>query len=373
MTIDFESMARPEIRDLPVYSPGLDIDDVKRRFGVREVIKLASNENPLGPSQQAVDAMRSCLADVSLYPDGACVNLRQKLAGKLGISPGRLVFGNGTDEIIDLIFFAFFNPGDVAIMGDPTFSSYYLSGATMGARIRYVSLREHRHEVDAMVEEVDERTKAVFVGTPHNPTGTICDGAELERALAALPEDVLLIWDEAYFEYVDDPDYPDSLAYIDSHPNLMVLRTFSKAYGLAGLRIGYAIAHPDAVVYLEKVRPPFNVNRLAQVAAIAALDDDGHVALCRKMNAEGRTYLFEKLDALGMEPVESQANFILFRYEGVVAELPQKLLERGIIVRDGGALGYPGYIRMTVGTPEQNRLVVEVITELAAGPAGERV
>jgi len=367
MTIDFERIARPEIRDLPVYSPGLDIDDVKKRYGVTEVIKLASNENPLGPPAQAVDAMRACLGDVSLYPDGACLNLREKLAGKLGIAPERIIFGNGTDEIIDLIFFAFFNPGDVAIMGDPTFSSYYLSGATVGATIRYEALREHRHELDAMVGLVDERTRAVFVGTPHNPTGTICDKAELERALAGLPEDVLLIWDEAYFEYVDDPDYPDSIAYLESHPNLVVLRTFSKCYGLAGLRIGYGIAHPDAVTYLEKVRPPFNVNRLAQVAAIAALDDEGHVELSRKMNAEGRAYLSDRLGKLGMEPVPSQANFILFKYEGVVDALPQKLLEKGIIVRDGESLGYPGYIRMTVGTPEQNRVVVDFIREFAAG------
>jgi len=367
MTIDFEKMARPEIRDLPIYSPGLDIDDVKRRYGVGEVIKLASNENPLGPSSKAVEAMRSCLDDVSLYPDGACVSLRNKLAGKLGVAPERLIFGNGTDEVIDLIFFAFFNPGDVAIMGDPTFSSYYLSGATVGATVRYLPLSDHRHELDAMVSAVDDRTKALFVGTPHNPTGTICDADELERALAALPPDVLLVWDEAYVEYVDDPDYPDSLAYVDDHPNLVVLRTFSKCYGLAGLRIGYGIAHPDAVTYLEKVRPPFNVNRLAQVAAIAALDDAQHLELSRKMNAEGRRYLFDELDSLGMRPVPTQANFILFTYQGVVEKLPQRLLERGIIVRDGGALGFPGRIRLTVGTPGQNRIVIDAIKELAAG------
>ena len=367
MPIDFKRLARPEIRDLPVYSPGLDIDDVKRRYGVTEVIKLASNENPLGPSQLALEAMKASLVDASLYPDGACISLRDKLAGKLGIDPARLIFGNGTDEVIDLIFFAFFNPGDVAVMGDPTFSSYYLSGATVGAAIRYQRLCEHRHEVEEMVALVDDRTKAVFVGTPHNPTGTICDAAELELALERLPEDVLLIWDEAYVEYVDDPDYPDSISYLDAHPNLVVLRTFSKCYGLAGLRIGYGIAHPDAVTYLEKVRPPFNVNRLAQVAAIAALDDEEHVALCRRMNAEGRRFLFDELDSLGMEPVPTQANFILFKYEGVVEALPEKLLERGIIVRDGLALGYPGHIRMTVGTPAQNRVVVEAIRELAAG------
>lgn len=364
--IDFEKLARPEIRQLPVYSPGLDIDDVKRRYGVDRVIKLASNENPLGPSQSAVEALKIGLQDVSLYPDGACTALREKLGEKLGVDPAGFIFGNGTDEVIDLIFFAYFNPGDVAVLGDPTFSSYFLSGQTMGAVMEYVALCDHRHEVDEMLSRVDGRTKALFVGTPHNPTGTICVCDELERLLAGLPEDVLLVWDEAYYEYVvDEPGYPDSVGYLREHPNLIVLRTFSKCYGLAGLRIGYGIAHPDAVTYLEKVRPPFNVNRLAQLAAIAALDDREHVELSRRVNAEGRKYLAVELGAMDMEPVESHANFILFRYDHVVDSLPEKLLERGIIVRDGAALGYPGYIRMTIGTAGENRAVVEAIGEIA--------
>lgn len=363
--IDFEKLARPEIRKLPVYSPGLDIDDVKRRYGVDRVIKLASNENPLGPSPLAIEAVKLGLQDVSLYPDGACIALREKLGEKLGIDPACFIFGNGTDEVIDLIFFAYFNPGDVAILGDPTFSSYFLSGETMGAAMEYVMLTDHRHEVDEMLARVDDRTKGLFVGTPHNPTGTICEADELERLLAGLPEDVLLIWDEAYFEYVEHPCYPDSLSFLEAHPNLIVLRTFSKCYGLAGLRIGYGIAHPEAVKYLEKVRPPFNVNRLAQLAAIAALDDEEHLRLSRKVNSEGRKYLAEELGSMNMKPVDSQANFILFRYEHVVDALPERLLERGIIVRDGGALGYPGYIRMTVGTHEENRTVVEAIRDIA--------
>ncbi|MHB8894887.1 MAG: histidinol-phosphate transaminase [Candidatus Geothermincolia bacterium] len=362
---DFEKIARPEIKDLPVYSPGLDIDDVKRRYGVSEVIKLASNENPIGPSPMAVEAVRGAVDDISLYPDGACTALREKLAGKLGVAPERFVFGNGTDEVIDLIFFAFFNPGDAAVMGDPTFSSYYLSGATMGARLVYAPLLEHKHEVDAMLELVDERTRALFVGTPHNPTGTICTGRDLELALESLPEDVLLVWDEAYVEYVDDPDYPDSISYIENHPNLIVLRTFSKCYGLAGLRVGYGIGDPQVVTYLEKVRPPFNVNRLAQIAAIAALDDEEQVRRSRSVNSEGKRYLARELAAMGLEPVPTQANFILFKYGHIVDALGERLLERGIIVRDGGALGYPGYIRMTIGTPEQNRAVVAAIRDIA--------
>jgi histidinol-phosphate aminotransferase len=365
MTFDFESIARPEIRDLPVYSPGLDIDEVKRRYGVAQVIKLASNENPLGPSPKAVEALRGALEDVSLYPDGACMVLREKLARRLGVAPECFIFGNGTDEVIDLIFFAFFNPGDTAIMGDPTFSSYYLSGATVGARLAYEPLCDHRHDIEGMLRQVDSRTRALFVGTPHNPTGTTCTKFDLETALDSLPEDVLLVWDEAYFEYVDDPDYPDSIAYLEQHPNLIVLRTFSKCYGLAGLRVGYGVAHPGLVTYLEKVRPPFNVNRLAQVAAVAALDDAEHIARSRRVNSEGRAFLSGELVGMGLEPVPTQANFILFKYGHRVEGLPDRLLERGIIVRDGGALGYPGYIRLTIGTPEENRAVVNAIREIA--------
>lgn len=368
MSIDFERLARPEIRELPIYSPGLDIDEVKRRYGVTEVIKLASNENPLGPSPKAMEAMRGALEEASLYPDGACTILREKLAAKLSVAPERFIFGNGADEIIDFIFFAFFRPGDSAAMGDPTFSSYFLSGMMMGAELSYAALLDHRHEVEALLGLVDERTRAVFVGTPHNPTGTICTKAELERFLSELPREVLLIWDEAYVEYVDEPGYPDSLSYIEEHPNLIVLRTFSKCYGLAGLRVGYGIAHPEVVGYLERVRPAFNVNRLAQVAAAAALDDDEHVERSRRVNAEGREYLSEELTALGLLPVPTQANFILFEFGHLVEGLSERLLERGIIVRDGAALGYPGFIRLTIGTPEQNRAVIAAITEIVGAP-----
>lgn len=370
MEPDLRSRARKEIVDLPVYSPGMDIDDVRRRYGVERVIKLASNENPLGPSPRAVEAVREAAGSVNLYPDGACMELRARLSERLGVAPECLIFGNGTDEVIDLIFFAFFNPGDRAVMGDPTFSSYFLSGMMMGAKMAYVPLRDHQHHVEEMLAAVDSTTKAVFVGTPHNPTGTICTRSELERMLEGLPGDVLLVWDEAYYEYVDDPDYPDSLSYLPGRENLLVLRTFSKAYGLAGLRVGYGVAHPGVVDLFERVRPPFNVNRLAQVAALAALDDTGHLERSRKVNSEGRRFLADGLERLGMPSVPTQANFILFSHEGVVENLTERLLERGIIVRDGAALGYPGHVRLTIGTPEQNREVVAAIEDIAASGGG---
>lgn len=362
--MDFEKLTRKEIRDLPVYSPGMGIEELKRRYDVERVMKLASNENPLGPSRLAMEAVQAAIEDMSLYPDGACTDLRLKLAETLAVAPDRFVFGNGADEVIDLIFYAFFDTGDAAVMGDPTFSSYFLSGMLMGARMVYVPLKDHCHHVDDMLAAAGPGTKAVFVGSPHNPTGTICTKDELERMLAGLPEHVLLVWDEAYREYVDDPTYPESVDYLDSHPNLVILRTFSKAYGLAGLRVGYGMADPRVVDYLERVRPAFNVNRLAQVAAIAAIDDTEHVERSRAVNAEGKKYLRRELRRLGFTSIPTQANFLLVGYGGVADDLFLKLLERGIIVRDGASLGYPEHIRITIGTPEQNRAVVEALEEI---------
>lgn len=359
-------LAREAIRELPLYSPGMSPEEVKSAYGVERVIKLASNENPLGPSPLAVEAVKREASQISTYPDGTCRELREALSGKLGVSPERFIFGNGTDEVIDFLFYAFFETGDAAVMGDPTFSSYFLSGMTMGARMSYVPLRDHSHYVEKMLEAVDESTKAVFVGTPHNPTGSICDERELSKMLQGLPARVLLIWDEAYYEYVDDPSYPDSLSYIDDHPNLVILRTFSKAYGLAGLRVGYGIAHPEVVRYLERVRPPFNVNRLGQTAAVAALGDEDYLEEVKRVNREGKRYLTEHLSGIGFEVVPTQANFVLVKYGHLLDDLADMLLERGIIVRDGKSLGYPGYVRLTIGTPDQNREVVETLEVLVS-------
>lgn len=370
MVFEFESIARREIIGLPVYNPGLGIEEVKQKYGVDRVIKLASNENPLGPSPLAVRALEGAVGEVSLYPDGACRELREKLSVKLGVAPERFVFGNGTDELFDLMTFSFLDPGDSIVMGDPTFSSYFLSGMTMGARMINVPLEDYCHHVDGMLEAVDETTKVVFVGSPHNPTGTICDGGDLLQMLEGLPRGVLLVWDEAYCEYVEDPSYPDSLVYLERYPNLVVFRTFSKIYGLAGLRVGYGMAHPAVVRLMEKVRLPFNVNRLAQIAASAAVDDDEHVERSRRVNSMGKTYLTSELERLGMEVVPSQANFLLVRYDGVTDDMAERLLARGVIVRDGAALGYPGCVRVTVGTPEQNQAVVEAAGSIIAADDG---
>ncbi len=360
----FKKTARRRVPGLPVYSPGLDIDDVKRKYGLGRVIKLASNENPLGPSPKAVSAILREAEKISLYPDGACTTLRLAIAERLGVQVESLIFGNGTDEIIDLVCYAFFDPGDKVVMGDPTFSSYFLSAMAMDVDIAMVPLVDYKHDIVGMLNAVDEKTKAVFVGTPHNPTGTICTREDLEKLLNGLPEGVILVWDEAYREYVESPEYPESISYLGNFPNMLILRTFSKIYGLAGLRVGYGITSPELVDVLERVRPPFNVNRLAQAAALAALEDEEHLERSRSVNRRGREFLSAELSKLGMEVVPSEANFLLFRFDGVVKDLSRLLLERGIIVRDGDSLGYPGYARLTVGTLEENEFVIEIIRNI---------
>lgn len=364
MGIDFNELARKGIPDKQAYEPGKSVGEVKKELGLLNVIKMASNENPLGPSPRAVKALEQAISTIHSYPNGKCTELREKLSGKLGVDHGMLHFGSGADEVIASIFNAFFNPGDTAVMGKPTFSSYELSCATAGGIAIGVPLREYRNDIEAMIEAIDVNTKAMFIASPHNPTGTIVTKDELEFLLEKLPLQVLIVLDEAYCEFAEDSQYPDSLSYIDQHPNLIVVRTFSKVYGLAGLRVGYAVASPEVVSILDKVKLAFNVTILSQIAAEAALDDEDSVEKYRRMNSEGRKYLTEELTGLGFEVVPSQANFIWFGYGGLVDDLPQKLLERGIIVRDGNPFGAPDHVRVTVGTPEQNREFMSVIKQL---------
>ena len=249
-------------------------------------------------------------------------------------------------------------------MGDPTFSSFYLSGMSVGAKIIYVPLEKYRHDIEGIVNAAKKGAKAIFVDSPHNPTGTIATREELEYALGNVPEDTLIVWDEAYGEYAEDGEFPQSISYLEDHPNLLILRTFSKIYGLAGLRIGYAIADSEIISLLERVRPPFNVNLVAQAAAAAALDDEEHLRASKEVNREGRNYLHGELEKMGFKVVPSQANFVLFRFDHLTSKLSDRLLSKGVIVRDGTSLGYPGYVRMTVGTPEQNKKVVSVLEKI---------
>lgn len=351
------------IRSLVPYSPGKPIEEVERDYGISHSVKLASNENPLGPSPRALAALRERLGELNRYPDGNCFYLRQGLARRLGVSPEEIVFGNGSNELIELAARTFLRPGEEAVMADRAFVVYRLVVQAAGGRPIAVPLRDFTHDLEAIRGAVTPRTRIVFLSNPNNPTGTIYRRGEWERFVERLPEELLVVVDEAYREYVTDPEFPDSLAYRASGRSLLTLRTFSKLYGLAGLRIGYGIGPQPVIELMQRVRQPFNVNAAAQWAALAALEDEEHVRRTVETNRQGLAYLGRQLSRLGLEFVPSQANFVLVRV-GDGRLLFERLLRRGVIVRPMEEYRLPEYVRVTVGTPEENRRLVASLEEV---------
>ncbi len=354
----------PNIASLRPYSPGKPIAEVEREFGLTDIIKLASNENALGPSPAAIDAIKAHAGDVHMYPDGGCHDLRQALALHLGVNPAELTFGNGSDEIIHLLGLAFLRPGDQVIQGDPTFSRYE-SAVTLGeGECIKVPLREWRYDLEAIAAAVSPRTRIVFIANPNNPTGSYVTHAEVERLLERLPDGCVLCLDEAYYEYVDAPDYPDSVRFVQARANVVALRTFSKLYGLAGLRVGYGMSRPEIIRAIEQVREPFNVNHLAQAAAVAALSDRQHASLSRSMVAQGRQQLSDGLGALGLIVWPSQANFVWVDVLRPAKQVFDALLRQGIIVRTGDAFGADTFLRITIGTKDQNARLLDTMQKV---------
>lgn len=345
------------IRSLIPYEPGKPIEEVEREYGITGSVKLASNENPLGPSPKAVAALREKLAELNLYPDGDCFYLKQKLAAKLGVEADNLIFGNGSNEIIELAVRTFLRPGDEAVMAEQAFVVYELIVQAVGATRKAVPLKNFTHDLAAIADAITDRTRIVFLANPNNPTGTTYRRREWEAFLARISHDVLLIVDEAYFEYVGAPDYPNSLEYHASDRALLTLRTFSKLYGLAGLRIGYGVGAKDLISLMHRVRQPFNVNAPAQWAALAALDDVDHVQRSLDVNRRGMEYLQDELSRLGLASVPSHANFILVRVGNGQAVF-QQLLRQGVIVRPMGGYKFPDHIRVTIGTAAENQKFV---------------
>jgi histidinol-phosphate aminotransferase len=366
MTFDIDKVIREEVKDLPVYSPGKSPEEVARELGISDCVKMASNENPLGPSPMAMDAVKEALTGAHIYPDGNSTELREALSSRLDVPVDCLLVAHGVDEALDLMAYAFLSKGDEIVVGDPTFTSYELAALTMGAAISRIPLKGFRQDVPAMLEAVGERTVMFFLCSPLNPTGTAISEPELKEALESLPEQVILILDEAYVEYVTDPDYPDALAYFKRYPNLVITRTFSKIYGLAGLRVGYVICSPEIRQALEKVKLPFNVNRLGQVAALAALGDEEHAARSREANVRGRDRIYAVLEDMGLDYVPTQANFILVN-NGKYSDLFDRLLRQGVIVRAGEPLGLAGYVRITIGDDAQNDRLEGALRAIAGG------
>jgi histidinol-phosphate aminotransferase len=354
----------PTIAGITPYSPGKPIEELERELGITGSIKLASNENPRGPSPRALAVLAGAASSVHRYPDGGGYYLRQALAARWKVSPEQVILGNGSDEIITLLAKAFLEPGDEAVMADPSFVVYKIDVTAVHAKPVLVPLKEHRHDLGAMAKAITPRTRMVFICNPNNPTGTYVGAAEVSAFLRSIPPDLIVVFDEAYYEYVTAADFPDTLGLLAAGRNVVVLRTFSKIYGLAGLRIGYGLTTAEIVQHLNRIRPPFNTNSLAQKAALAALEDEQHVLESRRENIEGRQYLTDRLASLGLTVVPTQANFLYFDARQDGQALFQALLRRGVIVRYLGGT----WLRVTIGLPQENRRFIESIQAVLVSP-----
>ncbi|MFB9275265.1 histidinol-phosphate transaminase [Cohnella cellulosilytica] len=352
---------KPNIVHLPVYQPGKPVEDVKRELGLTEVIKLASNENPYGCSPKAKEAIARELENMSIYPDGAAVELTNALAKHHAVNPDQVIFGAGSDEIILMICRAFLQPGDETVMADQTFPQYKHNVTIENGKSIEVPLKEGTHDLYSMLERVNEKTKIVWICNPNNPTGTINTADEVEWFLSKVPGHVLVVLDEAYCEYVDDPSFPDGLKLLQKYPNVILLRTFSKIYGLASLRIGYGIGRPDVIRSINQVREPFNTSRMGQAAALAALQDEAFISFCREENRKGIAFLNRAFEELGLKAFPAHGNFIMVDVQRPGQDVFEALLRKGVIVR-AGHQRYPTSVRITVCSQEQNEKVIAALT-----------
>ena len=367
--LDFAALAAPGLRELSPYVPGKPMEALEREYGIRDSIKLASNENPMGPPAAAVEAARACLAEIELYPDGEGFALKQRLAEQLGIAPEQITLGNGSNELLVMLAETFLEPGREAIYDQHAFVIYPLATRATGATGRVAkslppthARQPLGHDPAAFADCLGPHSRLMFIANPNNPTGSWITLTDLRTLLEQVPRDVIVVLDEAYAEYVTDPEYPDGLLLLAEFPNLVVTRTFSKIYALAGLRLGYAVSHPAMAELLNRIRQPFNTSSVAQAAAIAALADHDHVRRSRELNAAGLAQLTDGLAALGLRPLPSQGNFLLVEIGSEAGDCYEYLLRAGIIVRPVANYGLPGYLRMTVGLPEQNQRLLAALS-----------
>ncbi|PRS02907.1 histidinol-phosphate transaminase [Bacillus atrophaeus] len=356
---------KEQLKQLKPYQPGKPIEEVKREYGLDKVVKLASNENPFGCSEAAKEALQQEIEQLALYPDGYSAALRTRLSEHLNVSEKSLIFGNGSDELVQIICRSFLNEKTNTITAASTFPQYKHNAVIEGAEVREIAIRQDGgHDLDAMLAAIDENTQIVWVCSPNNPTGTYTAESELLSFLNRVPSHVLVVLDEAYYEYVTAEDYPESIPLLEKHPNLIILRTFSKAYGLAALRVGYGIASETLIRQIEPAREPFNTSRLGQAAAIAALSDQDFIVSCVKKNAAGLKQYYDFAETHGLGYYPSQTNFVLIDFNRPADELFQALLQKGYIVRSGNALGFPTSLRITIGTKEQNEEILTILAEM---------
>lgn len=348
------------------YVPGKPVEELERELGIRDSVKLASNENPLGPSplvlKEIINDLTNTKSSLSLnrYPDGNGYYLKQALSRRLSVSEDEIILGNGSNELIDIAARTFLQPGDEAVMAHPSFVVYPMATQAQGATAIQIPLKKYTHDLDAMADAITSSTKIVFIANPNNPTGTMNTKAEFERFMKRIPEGILVVCDEAYCEYVTKPDYPDGMKYLAQGKDILILRTFSKMYGLAGLRIGYGIGRKDIIGEMNKLRPPFNTSSIAQKAALWALQDENHLQRTREINEQGKTYLYKELDSIGMKYVPTEANFIFMPLEHDAHALYTILLKQGVIVRPMGQ----HEIRVTIGLPEENKRFIDALKKV---------
>ena len=356
--------ANPHIYKIKPYIPGKPIEEVRRELGLKNVIKLASNENPYPPSPKVLAAMAKAALEVNRYPDGGCFQLRRTLGRKLDVDDDQLIFGNGSDEIINLAVKAFVTKGDEVIIAKPSFLVYEIASVLSGARVHQVPLKDFCYDLEGMRSKVNARTKIIFIGNPDNPAGTYITSAQAEAFLRSVPKNILVFFDEAYFEYVQAKDYPDTLSLMKKYPHVMTTRTFSKIYGLAGLRVGYGIASREIIDILNRLREPFNVNSIAQAAALAALGDEAYYRKIVKDVNEQRQYLYRSLESMGISYEKSFTNFILVNVGGDSSHTAGALLKKGVIIRDMAVWGLKGYIRVSIGSASENKRFIKTLGEV---------
>ncbi|MDM5187808.1 histidinol-phosphate transaminase [Bacillus sp. DX4.1] len=355
---------KEQLLTLKAYVPGRNIEEVKRQYGLSKIVKLASNENPFGCSKRAIEAIGSLASQYALYPDGAAFELREKVAAHLHVKPQQLLFGSGLDEVIQMISRALLQKGTNVVMANPTFSQYRHHAVIEGAEVREVPLKDGIHDLDAMLKQIDERTQIVWICNPNNPTGTYVEKQKLLSFLEAVPKTTLVIMDEAYYEYAGAEDFPQTLPLLEKYENVMVLRTFSKAYGLAAFRIGYAVGNEKLIQQLEVARLPFNTSAVAQVVASVAVEDQAFLQECVKLNKEGLQQYYTFCKEYDVFYYPSQTNFIFLKLGLPGDEVFERLMQKGYVVRSGGAFGLPDGIRITVGLKEENDEIIGLLTEL---------
>lgn len=364
LSCDYIALATDGAKGLHPYQPGKPIEELERELGLTEIVKLASNENPLGVSSLAADAIQDQLKSATLYPDGTGFVLKQALSDKLEINTNTITLGNGSNDVLDLIARAYSGPGVEVIYSEYAFAVYALSTQSVNAKPVVVPAKDWGHDLDAMLGAVTDKTRLIYIANPNNPTGTYLTTAQVECFLAKVPQNIIVVLDEAYCEYIDAPDYPNGVSLLAEFKNLVVTRTFSKAWGLASLRVGYSISNPDIANILNRVRQPFNVNSFALAAAAAVLSDDAYLSRGKQVNKEGMLQLEEGLTELGLTYISSVGNFISFDVDGNGNDVYQALLQEGVIVRPLANYGMPHHLRVSVGLKAENQRFLDVLSSI---------